>query len=105
MFDNFGGALCTAGFLNTLMRVANFTPVSDMTGLVEFGGIWQKHGRVYGVPAYWAFRMYSNAEAAKLVQTRVKVDQYDVDEGVRRLPSIHSVPYLDVVAALDDTEN
>lgn len=102
MFDNLGGALCTSGFLNVLMRVAAFTPVSDMTGLVEFGGIWQKHGRVYGVPAYWAFRMYSNADATKLVDSKVTVDQYDVDEGVRRLPAIHAVPYLDVVSALND---
>ncbi len=102
MYNNLGGALCTAGFLNTLIRVADFTPISDMTGLVEFGGIWQKHGRVYGVPAYWAFRMYSTADATKQVEARVQGPEYDVDEGVRRLPSIHSVPYLDVVAALND---
>ncbi len=102
MFDNLGGALCTAGFLNVLMRVAQFTPVSDMTGLIEFGGIWQKHGRVYGVPAYWAFRMYSNADATKMVDSQVTVDRYDVDEGVRRIPAIHDVPYLDAVAALNE---
>jgi alpha-N-arabinofuranosidase len=84
------------------MRVADFTPVSDMTGLIEFGGIWQKNGRVYGVPAYWAFRMYSNAGAARLVDTTVKVERYDVDQGVRRIPTIHEVPYLDVVAALNE---
>lgn len=102
MFDNLGGALCAAGFLNTLMRVADFTPVSDMTGLIEFGGIWQKNGRVYGVPAYWAFRMYSTAEATRLVETKTQTAQYDVDQGVRRLPAIHAVPYLDVVSALND---
>jgi alpha-L-arabinofuranosidase len=32
----------------------------------------------------------------------VKVDRYDVDEGVRRIPTIHGVPYLDVVSALND---
>ena len=32
-FHNMGGALCTAGFLNALMRVADFTPISNMTGL------------------------------------------------------------------------
>jgi alpha-N-arabinofuranosidase len=101
-FDNLGGALCTAGFLNTLIRVSDFTSISDMTGNIEFGGIWQKRGRVYGVPAYWAFRMYSNADAAKLVDTKVQVDRYDVDQGVRRIPSIHSVPYLDVVSALNE---
>lgn len=102
MYDNLGGALCTAGFLNTLMRVSDFTSISDMTGNIEFGGIWQKRGRVYGVPAYWAFRMYSNADATRLVDTKVQVDAYDVDEGVRRIPSIHSVPYLDVVSALNE---
>jgi alpha-N-arabinofuranosidase len=103
MYNNLGGALATAGFLNTLMRVSDFTPVSDMTGLIEFGGIWQKNGRVYGVPAYWAFRMYSTADATRLIETRVKGPEYDVAQGVRRLPAIQSVPYLDVVAALNDS--
>ena len=102
MFNNLGGALSTAGFLNTLMRVADFTPVSDMTGLIEFGGIWQKNGRVYGVPAYWAFRMYSTADATRLVESKVEGAAYDVEDGVRRIPSIHAVPYLDVAAALND---
>lgn len=102
MFDNLGGALCAAGFLNTLMRVADFTPIADMTGLIEFGGIWQKRGRVYGVPAYWAFRMYSTADGTRLVDTRTKVEQYNVEQGVRRIPNIEGVPYLDVVAALND---
>ena len=101
-YNNLGGALCTAGFLNALMRVADFTPISDMTGLIEFGGIWQNKGRVYGVPAYWAFRMYSTADATRLVDTKVQTGQYDVDEGVRRIPTIRSVPYLDVVSALND---
>jgi alpha-N-arabinofuranosidase len=103
MYDNQGGALCTAGMLNTLMRVSDFTPISDMTGLIEFGGIWQKNGRTYGVPAYWAFRMYSTSDATRLIESRVKGEQYNVDEGVRRIPTIHAVPYLDVVAALNES--
>jgi len=102
MYNNLGGALCTAGFLNTLMRVSDFTPIADMTGLIEFGGVWQKDGRVYGVPAYWAFRMYSTADATRLVETNLKGEQYDVAEGVRRIPDIPSVPYLDVAAALNE---
>ncbi len=100
-FSNLGGALCTAGFLNTLIRVSDFTPISDMTGLIEFGGIWQKRGRVYGVPAYWAFRMYSRADASRMVGVKVTSEEYDVDEGVKRIPTIHGVAYLDVVAALN----
>ncbi|MBM3744284.1 MAG: hypothetical protein FJW34_00630, partial [Acidobacteria bacterium] len=104
-FSNQGGAICAAGFLNTLMRVADFTPISDMTGLIEFGGIWKKRGQVYGVPAYWAFRMYSNADATLPVETRVSVDGYDITEGNNRIPEIRDVPYLDVVAALNDARD
>ena len=101
MYNNLGGALATAGFLNTLMRVADFTPVADMTGLIEFGGVWQNRGITYGVPAYWAFRLYSTADAIRLVDSTVKVETYDVEQGVRRIPSIRAVPYLDVAAALN----
>ena len=101
-FSNLGGALCAAGFLNALMRVADFSPISDMTGLIEFGGIWKKRSQVYGVPAYWAFRMYSNADATTPVETRTACDGYDIQEGNNRIPEISDVPYLDVVAALND---
>ncbi len=102
-FNNMGGAVMTAGFLNTLMRVANFTPVADMTGLIEFGGVWKKRSQVYGVPAYWAFRMYSNADAARLLESRTTSDGYDVREGNARIPEIPDVPDLDSVAALNDS--
>jgi alpha-N-arabinofuranosidase len=101
-FTNLGGALMTAGFLNALIRVADFTPISDMTGLIEFGGVWKKRGRVYGVPAYWAFRMYSTADIATPVAARASVETYDVSEGNNRIPEIKGVPYLDVVAALNE---
>ncbi len=101
-FDNMGGALCAAGFLNTLMRVADFTPISDMTGLVEFGGMLKRRSTVYAVPAYWAFRMYSNSDINRLVETRAQVESYDVREGNSRIPEILDVPYLDVVSALNE---
>ena len=101
-FTNMGGALCTAGMLNTLLRTAGFTRISDMTGLIEFGGIWKKRGRVFGVPAYWAFRMYSNADATVPVEVESNVEKYSVQGGVNRLPDIADVPYLDIVAAKND---
>jgi alpha-N-arabinofuranosidase len=100
-FGNMGGALCAAGFLNTLMRTADFVPISNMTGLIEFGGIWKKRGQVYGVPAYWAFRMYSTADAERPVATQARGETYDVENGNRRIPDIVAVPYLDVVSALN----
>jgi alpha-L-arabinofuranosidase len=102
-YDNMGGALGTAGFLNMLLRSADIVPVADMTGIIEFGGIWKKRGRVYGVPAYWAFRMYSTADATRPVQVRTDSETYNVENGSRRLPNIQGVPYLDVVAALNET--
>ncbi len=101
-FTNMAGALCTAGLLNTLIRTADFVPLSDMTGLVEFGGIWKKRGQVFGVPAYWAFHMYSNADATRPVAVKVPSETYDIVEGSSRLPNIAKVPYLDLVAALND---
>jgi len=44
-YDNMGGALATAGFLNMLLRSADIAPIADMTGNIEFGGIWKKRGR------------------------------------------------------------
>jgi alpha-N-arabinofuranosidase len=101
-FDTMGGAVCTAGFLNTLIRTADFVTLSDMTGLIEFGGVWKKKSQVFGVPAYWAFRMYSTADATQPVEAKATVASYNVDEGNHRIPQIHDVPYLDAVAALND---
>jgi alpha-N-arabinofuranosidase len=104
-YDNMGGAVCTAGFLNMLLRAADIVPISDMTGIIEFGGIWKKRGRVFGAPSYWAFRLYSNADAVQPVETRTQVDKYDVERGSVRLPSIPDVPYLDVVAAVNEKKD
>lgn len=101
-YDNMAGAIGTAGFLNMLLRNADIVPIADMTGMVEFGGIWKKRGRVYGVPAYWAFRTYSNADATRPVQIVTSGETYSVENGSTRLPNIKDVPYLDVVAALND---
>ena len=100
-YDNMGGAIGTAGLLNVLLRNADIVPISDMTGIIEFGGIWKKRGGVYGVPAYWVFRMYSNADANRLVETRSNGETYNVEQGSTRLPKIENVPYLDLVAALN----
>jgi alpha-L-arabinofuranosidase len=78
-YDNMGGAIGTGGLLNMLLRNSDIVPISDMTGIIEFGGIWKKRGRVFGVPAYWVFRMYSNADVARLVETQNNVQKYDVE--------------------------
>jgi alpha-N-arabinofuranosidase len=101
-FSNMGGAVDTAGFLNMLMRHAGIVPISDMTGLMEFAGIWKKHGQVYAAPGYYVLRMYSTAHASRPVAVETESGSYAVQHGVSRLPKIAGVPYLDVVAALND---
>ncbi|HEV2708748.1 MAG TPA: alpha-L-arabinofuranosidase C-terminal domain-containing protein [Edaphobacter sp.] len=98
-FTNMGGALFAGGFLNMIIRNADIVPISDMTGIMEFGGIWSKHGQVYGAPAYWVLREYANAQPRTLLTVQSNSPAYSVKQGVKRLPEIADVPYLDVVAA------
>jgi len=100
-FDNLGGAIIAAGWMNMLLTHADFVPIANMTGLIEFGGIQKKRGRVFLTPQYWAFSLYSNHAGNTPVATRTEVPHYDVHAGQRRVPEIPAVPYLDVLATVD----
>lgn len=100
-FDNMGGAIGTAGFFNMLLGNADIVPISDMTGIVEFAGIWKKRGRVYAAPSYYAFQMYSSAQLDTPVAVQTDSPVYSVTKGITRLPDIPNVPYLDVAAVLN----
>jgi alpha-L-arabinofuranosidase len=99
-FTNTGGAIITGGFLNMLLRNYEIVPISDMTGIMEFAGIWKKRSQVYATPSYYVFKLYANADIAKTVAVTTRAGTYSVAQGVNRLPEIASVPYLDIVAAL-----
>ena len=98
-FTNMGGAVVTGSFLNMLMRNSAIVPVSDMTGIMEFGGIWKKRSQVFGTPAYYVFSLYANADVANRIAVTTDAGSYSVERGVNRLPQIADVPYLDVVGA------
>ncbi len=102
-WDNMGGAITTAGFMNMLLDNADVVPISDMTGIVEFAGIWKKRGRVFGTPAYYAFQLYAGAEADRPVKVSSDAGDYNVQHGVTRIPDIPDVPFLDIVAALNES--
>jgi alpha-L-arabinofuranosidase len=104
-YDNMGGAITAAGFFNMLIQNADIVPISDMTGIIEFAGIWKKRGRVYGTPAYYTFRLYSTADTNESVAVESNSKHYDVHHGISRLPEIADVPYLDVVAAINDRKD
>ena len=98
-FTNMGGALFAGGFLNMVMRNSDVVSISDMTGIMEFGGIWKKRGQVYGAPAYWALRSYASTQPHYLLSVQSDSPTYSIQQGVDRLPDIANTPYLDVVAA------
>ncbi len=98
-FTNLGGALFAGGFLNMLLQNSDVMAVSDMTGNVEFGGISKRRGQVFGAPAYWVLREYSQARPHLLLDIRSDGPTYSIAHGVTRLPEIKDVPYLDCVAA------
>ena len=101
-FTNMGGAIDTAGFFNMLMRNSSIVPISNMTGIMEFAGIWKKRSQVYAAPGYYVFRMYSTAHPNRLIKVHTESGRYSVQHGVGRLPDIADVPYLDVVGALNE---
>jgi len=101
-FDNMGGAVFAGGFLNMVLRNSDIVPVSDMTGIIEFGGIWSKRSQVYGAPAYWVLREYASAHPSYLLTVDNSSPTYSIAKGVDRLPEISGVPYFDVVATLSD---
>ncbi|MGI8962085.1 MAG: alpha-L-arabinofuranosidase C-terminal domain-containing protein, partial [Bryobacteraceae bacterium] len=100
-WDNMGGAIAAAGFFNMVIQNADVVPISDMTGIIEFAGIWKKRGRVYATPAYYTFRLYSTADADVSVDVESNSGEYDVHHGITRLPEIAKVPFLEVVATLN----
>jgi alpha-L-arabinofuranosidase len=100
-WDNMAGAVATGGFFNMLIRNADIVPISDMTGIIEFAGIWKKRGRVFGTPAYYTFQLYSTSEPDLAVEVTNNSGHYNVHQGVTRLPEISDVPYLDTVAVMD----
>ena len=97
-----GGAICAAGFLNTLMRVADFTSHFryDGSGRVrrhlEEARPRLRRPRVLGLPHVFDGGRHDAAGRPH------PGDSYDVADGNTRIPEIKAVPYLDVVAALND---
>jgi len=104
-FNNMGGAIDTAGFLNMLLRNSQSVPISDMTGILEFGGIWKKREQVYGAPGYWVLRSYAEQKPSHLVPSESDAPLYSVEHGVGRLPHVENVPWLELVAATDASQD
>lgn len=95
---NEGGAIMAAGFLNTLLRHTAEVKITDMTGIMEFAGIWKRREQVYAMPSYYAFRMYSSVKGDTVLPVTTDSGTYTVAGGVRPLQNVDDVPFIDVVA-------
>jgi alpha-N-arabinofuranosidase len=80
---------------------ADWIPIANMTGLMEFGGIHKTRGRAYVTPQYWALDLYSRYAGDTVIGTETRVAQYDVRGGQVFAPEIPGVPYLDVLGTVD----
>jgi alpha-N-arabinofuranosidase len=95
---NEGGAVMAAGFLNTVLRHTSEVKITDMTGIMEFAGIWKKREQVYAVPAYYVFKIYTSVAGDTVLPVTSDSGSYNVAGGVRPLDHIQDIPYIDVVA-------
>jgi alpha-N-arabinofuranosidase len=95
---NEGGAVMAAGFLNTVLRHAAEIKITDMTGIMEFAGIWKRREQVFAVPAYYVFQMYTAVKGDTVLPVNTDSGSYNVKGGVRPLDDVADIPYIDVVA-------
>jgi alpha-L-arabinofuranosidase len=95
---NEGGAVMAAGFLNTVLRHSSEIKITDMTGIMEFAGIWKRREQVFAVPAYYVFKMYAAVKGDTVLAVSTDSGTYNVAGGIRPLNDIQDIPYIDAVA-------
>jgi alpha-N-arabinofuranosidase len=87
-----------ASTFNTYFRHNSQVKLVDMTGLMEFAGIWKRREQVFASPAYYVFRMYSSAKGDTVVPVSTDSGTYSVKNGTLGYADATDVPYIDVVA-------
>lgn len=95
---NEGGAVMIASTFNTYFRHNKQIKLVDMTGLMEFAGIWKRREQVFASPAYYVFRLYSSAKGQTVLAVTSDSGTYDVKNGTSGFADISEVPYVDVTA-------
>lgn len=99
---NEGGAVMIASTFNTYFRHNQQTKLVDMTGLMEFAGIWKRREQVFASPAYYVFQMYSGAKGDTVLPVSTNSGTYSVANGTVGFPGVADVPYIDVAATRDE---
>ena len=89
-----------ASTFNTYFRHNSQVKLVNMTGLMEFAGIWKRREQVFASPAYYAFQMYSTVKGDTVLPVATDSGSYTVRNGTLGYTDVANVPYVDVVATL-----
>jgi alpha-N-arabinofuranosidase len=95
---NEGGAVMIASTFNTYFRHSNQIKIVDMTGLMEFAGVWKRREQVFASPAYYVFQLYSTAKGDTVLPVTANSGTYNVTNGTLGFPEVADVPYIDIAA-------
>jgi alpha-N-arabinofuranosidase len=95
---NEGGAVMIAATFNTYFRHNSQVKLVNLTGLMEFAGIWKRREQVFASPAYYVFQMYSTAKDDTVLPVTTNSGTYSVKNGTQGYAEVPDVPYVDVVA-------
>ena len=95
---NEGGAVMIAATFNTYLRHNSEVKLVDITGLMEFAGIWKRREQVFASPAYYVFQMYSTAKGETVLPVTTNSGTYNVQNGTQGYADVTDVPYVDVAA-------
>jgi len=102
---NEGGAVMIASTFNTFFRHNEQVKLVNMTGLLEFAGIWKRREQVFASPAYYVFQMYSTAKGQIVLPVTTESGSYSVKNGTVGYADVSDVPYIDVVATRDEDKH
>ena len=95
---NEGGAVMIAAAFNTYFRHNKQVKLVNLTGLMEFAGIWKRREQVFASPAYYVFQMYSTAKDDTVLPVTTDSGTYSVKDGTQGYADVADVPYIDIVA-------
>ena len=102
---NEGGAVMIASTFHTYFRHNQQVKLVDMTGLMEFAGLWKRREQVFASPAYYVFRMYSTAKGETVLPVSTNSGTYSVANGTIGFADVHDVPSIDIVATRNNGEH
>jgi alpha-N-arabinofuranosidase len=95
---NQGGAVMVALAFNEFFRHNREIKLADMTGLMEFAGIWKRKEQTFVSPPYFVFQMYQTARNETVLPVSTDSGTYSVMNGIQDYADVNDIPYIDVAA-------